>query len=293
MTNDSKRNDAQIDRESESQASSLSLQPRWLRMGLGLVGVILILALVWPGLRNQILVRLNLADTSLTELEQAASAAPEDEALQYKLAGAYYQANRFDDAWAQFRAVNAYQSASNIGSEIVQAEQAVQAEPSSKEAHFKLGTVWARAQLLAPAEIAFQQAIALDNKYADAHVNLGVVYYQMGRMSDALSEYDAALAMNARDADVHQNKGAVYVQQALQTSPPNETLLDQGLQEFQTALEIDPDLPQAHFSLGVVYTMRGQAQDAIAEFQRFLELDDGSDPQATDAAQNYLTQLGQ
>ena len=277
----------------ESPTGGTSSQSRWLRVGLGLLGVILILALVGPSLRDRLFNGPGPANASIAKLEQAAAADPQNEGLQYELAGAYYRARRFDNAWAQFRAVEAYRSAAERMPEIAEAEQAVQATPSEKKAHFKLGTVLARAQLLAPAEIAFQQAIALDSQYTDAHANLGVVYYQMGRLSDALGEYDAALAASPNDADVHHNKGAVYVQQALQTSPPNEALLDQGLREFQLALELDPGLPQAHFSLGVIYNMRGQSQEAIAEFQRFLELDDGSDPEATAAAQNYLTQLEQ
>jgi tetratricopeptide (TPR) repeat protein len=265
---------------------------RWLKVGLGLVGVILILVLVWPSLRDQITARLGPADgAALTELEQIAAADPANDALQYELAGAYYQAHRFEDAWAQFRAVEDYRAAADAAPEIDQAEQAVQATPSSKEAHFELGTALARAQLLVPAEIVFKQAIALDSQYVDAHTNLGVVYYQTGRLSEALATYDAALAISPNDADIHYNKGAAYVQQALQVSTPDEGLLDQGVSEFQRALEINPELPQAHFSLGVVYATRGQNQEAISEFQRYLELDDGSDPEATVAAQNYLTQL--
>lgn len=286
MTNEFEDNNVQSYPEDES-----SRQSRWLPIVLGLAGLILILALAWPVLRNQILPQLGLADASLAELENAAAADPENNALQYELAGAYYQAGRFKEAWAQFRAVEAYRSAVDTGSEIAQAEQAVQAAPSSKEAHFELGTAWARAQLLAPAEIAYQQAIALDGDYVDAHTNLGAVYYQMGRLSEALSEYDAALAVNADDADVHYNKGAAYVQQALQVMPPDESLLNQGVNEFQRALELNPDLPQAHFSLGVVYATRGQKQESISEFERFLELDDGSDPEATSAVQIYLTEL--
>ncbi len=272
--------------------NSESSQSRWLRVGLGLLGVILILALVGPGLRDRFLPRTD-SGSPIAELEQAAAANPENDAIQYELAGAYYRARRFDDAWTQFRAVEGYRLALDDWPEIADAERAVQTAPTSKEAHFKLGTVWARARLLLPAEIALQQAIALDGQYADAHANLGAVYYQMNRLYDALREYDAALAANPNDADVHHNKGAVYVQQALQVSPADDALLNQGLAEFQRALEINPDLAQAHFSLGVVYTLLGQSQEAIAEFQRFLELDDGSDPEATAAAQSYLTQLGQ
>ena len=275
-------------------AQNTSRQSRWLKVGLGLAGVILILVLAWPNLRGQITARLGSADDApLTELEQAAAANPENGMLPYELAGAYYQARQFEDAWDQFRAVEAYRLAADAAPGIAQAEQAVQADPSSEEAHFELGTALARAQLLVPAEIAFKQAIALDSRYVDAHTNLGVVYYQLGRLDEALSEYEAALAVNPDDADVHYNKGAAYVQQALQVSIPDEALLDQGVGEFQRALEIDPDLPQAHFSLGVVYATRGQNQEAISEFQRFLELDDGSDFEATSAAQDYLIGLEQ
>jgi tetratricopeptide (TPR) repeat protein len=253
----------------------------------------LILALAWPELRHRVLPQPGSTDVSLTELEQAAVADPKDDVAQYELAGALYRDHRFDEAWAQFRAVAAYQLAADASPDIVAAEQEVQASPASKEAHFRLGTAWARAQLLVPAEIAFQQAIALDDRYVDAHANLGVVYYQMGRLSDALSEYDAALAVSPNDADVHYNKGAAYVQQALQVSPPDEALLNQGINELQRTLEINPDLPQVHFSLGVVYANQGQNQEAISEFQRFLELDDGSDPEATSSAQEYLTKLNQ
>jgi len=269
-----------------------SRKSQWLKVGLGLAGVILILILAWPNLRDQIVPRLGLADDApLAELEQAAADDPDIDALQYDLAGAYYEAGRFEDSWAQFRVVEAYRLAADANLEIVQAEQTVQADPKSKEAHFTLGTTLARAQLVAPAEIAFKQAIALDSGYVDAHTNLGVVYYQMGRLSEALSEYDAALAVSPNDADVHYNKGATYVQQALQGSVLDETLLNQGVSEFQRALEIDPDLPQAHFSLGVVYATRGQNPEAISAFQRFLELDNGSDPEATAAAQDYLARL--
>ncbi len=68
-------------------------------------------------------------------------------------------------------------------------------------------------------------------------------------------------------------------------------MLNEGVSEFQRALEINPNLAQPHFSMGVVHTLQGDKQKAIAEFQRFLELDDGSDSEATTAAQDYLTQL--
>jgi tetratricopeptide (TPR) repeat protein len=291
MSDEFDDNNAQLNSESEVPTPDTFRSSRWLLVGLGFIGLVLILALAWPVLSDQIATRRNSGEASIAELEQAAADDPENHALQYELAGAYYRAHRFEDAWDQFRAVEAYRVAADGRPDILEAEQAVQAEPKLKEPHFKLGTAWARAQLLVPAEIAYDQAIAIDSQYADAHTNLGVVYYQMGRLSDALSQYDAALAVSPDDADIHYNKGATLVQMALQASPIDESLMSQGVSEFQLALELDPNLPQAHFSLGVVYDKRGQKQEAISEFQLFLELDDGSDPTATAAAQDYLSQL--
>jgi tetratricopeptide (TPR) repeat protein len=275
----------------EAQAGALPQQPRWLKVGVGLVAVILILALVGPGLRDRLVAPADPTAGAIKSLEQTAVAQPTNETAQYKLAAAYYQARRFDEAWAQFRKVAPYRQAIQSRPEIADLERAVQAAPESKEAHFKLGTAWAQAQLLAPAEAAFQQAIALDDRYVDAHTNLGAVYYQMNRLDNALTEYDAALAISPDDAAAHYDKGVVYVQKALQAPSPDETLLNQGTDELRRALEINPNLPQAHFSLGVVNMMRDKSQEAIAEFQRFLALDDGSDPEATTNAQSYLKQL--
>jgi tetratricopeptide (TPR) repeat protein len=282
-----------IETESETPAARPAPRSRWLAVGLGLLGLIVIAVLAWPTLSQQISRSRGQAGPPLAELKQAAEANPADSVLQYRLAGAYYQASQFEEAWAQFRTVADYRLAADAGPEIARAEQAVHQAPASKEAHFRLGTTWARAQLLEPAEIAFKQALTLGPRYADAHANLGVVYYQMGRLSDALHEFDAVLALHPEDADVRHNRGNVFVQQALQTSPPDEKLLAEAIAEFQRALEINPGLAQAHFSLGAVYFIQGQQQEAIAEFQEFMALDDGSDPTATSAAQSYLEQLGQ
>jgi tetratricopeptide (TPR) repeat protein len=69
--------------------------------------------------------------------------------------------------------------------------------------------------------------------------------------------------------------------------------LDKGLEAFQRALEINPELYQAYFSLGVIHDLRGQKDEAISYFQKFLEMDDGSDTQATTSAHTYLQQLQQ
>ncbi len=257
----------------------LSISRRWVRIAVGLLLLAVLVYLSYPTLRLWLL---------------APSQGPVEEvATPYQTALSHYEAGEFAEAWAALRQVPEYTAAVQAAPEIEQAEQAVQAAPTSSEAHFKLGAAWARANLLPLAEAAFRKAIALDAQNVNARVNLGVTLYQMGRLEEALKEYDAALAIAPNDADIHYNKGTVYVQQALLHQPPDEQLLDKGLAEFQRALELNPQLPQAYFSSGVVYDLRGQRQEALDMFKRFQELDDGSDPQATTLAQQYIERLSQ
>jgi tetratricopeptide (TPR) repeat protein len=282
--------DATVRTEGEEGPTDQShLVPSWVRIALGILVLVVLAFLVYPSLQQGLIPG---QATPSSSQEQAAAIDSQADQAHYDVAAEYYQTGRYEDVWAELRAVSGYAASVQSMPEIAQAEKAVQEGPNDKEAHFKLGTVWARAELLQLAEVAFKQAIALDNRYVDAYINLGVVYYQLSRLTDALAQYDAALAIAPDDADIHHNRGAVYVQQALENPTPDPVLLDKGAGEFKRALELNPNLPQAYFSLGVVYDLRGQAEEAIAMFKHFQELDDGSDPQATEAAKTYLDKLG-
>jgi len=67
--------------------------------------------------------------------------------------------------------------------------------------------------------------------------------------------------------------------------------MDEAVKEFQTALEYDPDLPEAHFGLGTVYKLQGNKEEAIGAFERFLELGPAQDPQAQVEAERQLREL--
>ena len=62
-------------------------------------------------------------------------------------------------------------------------------------------------------------------------------------------------------------------------------------EHYQTAVERNPNLAEAHFGLGVVYSQLNRIEEAIKAFERFQELDTGQDLTATDLAKQYLEQL--
>jgi tetratricopeptide (TPR) repeat protein len=67
--------------------------------------------------------------------------------------------------------------------------------------------------------------------------------------------------------------------------------LAKALIEFEMALELDPNLPEVYYGLGVIYKLQGEREKAIEAFERFLEVGPGQDPQAKIEAERQLEDL--
>jgi tetratricopeptide (TPR) repeat protein len=264
----------------------------WARLIVGVVVLAILVVLVGPQVIDQVRQGQPQESEDLVTEEVPKPDGHEGDVGTYAQALSIYGEGQYGEAWAALRLVPAYESAVKSFPGIAEAEKGVQENPSSSEAHFRLGTQWAQAQLYEPAEVAFLQALALDDQYVDAYSNLGVVYYQTNRLADAVAQYDKALQISPDDADIHHNRGAAYVQQSLQTPTVNQELLAKGIAEFEHAVALDPALGKAYFSLGIIYyQVLGDADAALPMFEKFLALDDGTEEQATMMAQQFLQEL--
>lgn len=159
---------------------------------------------------------------------------------------------------------------------------AVTLDPKSARAQFGLGNVYVRLNRFADAEKAFKAALASDSSMASAQANLGVVYYQMGQLPQAAAALDAALRLDPEDAATLYLLGAVRLQE--NNLPEAEKLLIR-------ARERKPSLPEVHYGLGVLYRLKGQKEEAIQSFEKFLAIGPGQDPAAMDFARQELKQL--
>lgn len=157
------------------------------------------------------------------------------------------------------------------------------------QSHFQKGNELNQTGEYAKAAEEYEKALELEPDYVDAMTNLGVTYYRLQQLDKAIEVYTRAIAVAPEDADIRSNLAAAYVQ-TYEPGGPTEPL-DLALEQYQKAVELAPDLIQAHFGLGVVYSMLGQTEEAIAALETFQELDKGEDPQATESAQSMLDQL--
>lgn len=160
--------------------------------------------------------------------------------------------------------------------------EAVAVEPGSADAQFGLGNALVRQGKLEDAEAAYQAVLAIDPSMSSAHANLGVVYYQQNDLVRAGESFKAALEISPGDAQSLYHLAAVRIQENDLTEA--ETLLNQ-------ARDLDPGLAEVYYGLGVLYKLTGRQQDAIAAFERFIEVGPGQDRAAMDYAKAELEQL--
>lgn len=123
-----------------------------------------------------------------------------------------------------------------------------------------------------------QEAIVEGKGYADAHNLLGLSLALIGREDDALAAFDRAIGLNPRYIEAHLNRAVL--------------LSDLGRAEearhaYSTAERLDaPDetgfpamvanrLANAHCTLGDEYRAAGALDEAIAQYERALELRPG------------------
>jgi len=159
---------------------------------------------------------------------------------------------------------------------------AIALDPKQARAQFGLGNVLVRQGRLPEAEQSFRAALAADPNLASAQANLGVTYYQMGQLAQAATAFEGALRLEPDDAATLYLLGAVRLQ---------ENNLAEAEKLLLRARERKASLPEVYYGLGVLYRLKGQKDDAIAAFEKFLEIGPGQDPTAMDFARQELKQL--
>jgi tetratricopeptide (TPR) repeat protein len=125
------------------------------------------------------------------------------------------------------------------------------------------------------AELAFRKVIKQEPQNAKAHGQLGMALYHMGREKDAEKEYRAELAMNPEDYNTWYNLGELQLSYATKEIFPKQIqgFRAEAMECFLKSLEINPDLAEAHFRVGVLLNGNGQYKEAIRHLEASLRAD--------------------
>jgi len=120
---------------------------------------------------------------------------------------------------------------------------------------------------------AFHGKSYLHMEYDPAIWNLlGNAYYKTRNFEKAVEQYEMALSIDAESQLLFANLGEAQLSLALKKK--DKTMLQKALQNFQTAVKLDPDYALAYAGLGKAFRLLGRFDYAIASFRKALDLDD-------------------
>lgn len=140
--------------------------------------------------------------------------------------------------------------------------KALQQNPNNFRAWFELGEIEAKSDP-ASAEDAFVRAVKIQPNFGPAQLDLGMALYTGHRYAEAIAHLESAAKSDAENAISWNALGICYSQTGK---------LKKAVSSYQRALKLDPNLPQAHLNLGLVYQRLGMAE-AKAEYDSACRLD--------------------
>ena len=153
------------------------------------------------------------------------------------------------------------------------AEKALELDNSLGEAHASLAqALFAYDFNIAGANREFRRAIELNPNYATAHHWYGESgLTPLGQFEDAIAELKRALELDPLSVIINADVGTVLT---------SARRYDEAIEQLRKTLEMDPSFYYAHYNLGEALEMKDLTENAIAEYQRAIGLNNDPVPQA-------------
>ncbi len=183
---------------------------------------------------------------------------------------------------------------------------AVRSDPQSPEAHLWLGESLVRQSNPSAAIAEYARAIALKADYPEAYFGLAQAQMAIGQFDLARKNLDSALVLRPNYADALLLGGKLYEQQGDDTAaiqsysaaisannalaePPyrrallyiRQDRLDDAARDLESAINIQPTFPEAHYWLGRAYLAQGKPKPAQSELKLAIDQHGGTYPEAT------------
>jgi len=151
--------------------------------------------------------------------------------------------------------------------------------------YLSLGSVFFERGYLEPAEACFQLALRDDPSAAEALYGIGSVYLQQQKTAKAQESFERALQLHANYPGTLPN---AWNNLGILAARAGRT--DEAIQNFQRALQIDPDHLIALNNLGNAYREKRRWEDAKTVLRRALQLNP-EDPEANYSLGMVFAQL--
>ena len=240
-------------------------------------------------------------DQAIPHLERAIAIAPHLKRAHYNLARAYRESGNLEAA------TNAVTETLRLDPNYQRAHELAD---TIKQEHYNRGITYLNDERYSEAVTAFQNAITLDSDFATAHYNLGLAYLKMEAYPRAVPSLEKTVALDPNHKAAHHTLALAYLGQqelgkardaareALKVdanyqparslleaidpsftpppSPSTQDIQDATSPETEQAVTPQPDAKsrqQMHYELGTAYLDSKMHAEAIAEFQKAIDID--------------------
>ena len=155
------------------------------------------------------------------------------------------------------------EAAGDLKQAVAQWRQEQQMVPHRCEAFYQAGRLLARLGQWDEAEAAFTKVVSLNPRLAEAWNDLGFVHFATEKLESALRDYNRARQLAPQDAAYCACAGKVLSKLIRHT---------EAVQLYHQAIQLQPDLWEAHFALADELATIGQIAEAEKEYAEVVRI---------------------
>jgi tetratricopeptide (TPR) repeat protein/ABC-type dipeptide/oligopeptide/nickel transport system ATPase subunit len=124
-----------------------------------------------------------------------------------------------------------------------------------------------------------EEAIQLSPQDTQVYIDCSIAYLSFNQPAEAIKLCNRAIKLNRKLTDAYLQRGLAYTRLAAQQQMSNDfsyqKSYEQAEKDYRRALKIQPQQPQAHFGMGLLYMARQNFIQAIQEFDLAIQLAPG------------------
>ena len=161
--------------------------------------------------------------------------------------------------------------------------------PDAWQGHNRLGELYFNQGKFSEAAQHFERAVELKPELADNYNWVGLAHCRLERFEEGIAEYRKGLALKEQKPSTAHTKSTATMRTNLANAltftannlseSPNEEdrrtamqRYEDAINQYEKALEIDPNQPAVHRNLGILLARLGRNSEAILHLRKVLEL---------------------
>lgn len=141
------------------------------------------------------------------------------------------------------------QKQGKVDDAIAHFNKALELKPDCIEAYGKLGNLLIQREKFDDAIAQYQKVIQMQPDAVEAHFNFGAALLEQGKIYQAIAAFQKVLELQPNNAEAYTNLGVALYRQFKQSDRRNINQFDAALNNFQKALQINPNLLAAHLGI--------------------------------------------